>query len=103
MTQAILDGRVAIITGANRGIGAATARVFVAAGAAVALAAADATALETLARELAANGGRAIAIPTDVGDPASVQSLVEQTVRAFGRLDIAFNNAAGGGQGPTPL
>jgi NAD(P)-dependent dehydrogenase (short-subunit alcohol dehydrogenase family) len=103
MNQLLLDGRVAIITGASRGIGAATARSFVAEGAAVALAARDAPALQALADELSASGGRAIAVPTDVADPASVQHLVAQTVRAFGRLDLAFNNAAGGGQGPTLL
>jgi NAD(P)-dependent dehydrogenase (short-subunit alcohol dehydrogenase family) len=103
MNQPLLDGRVAIITGAGRGIGAATAKAFVAAGAAVALAARDAAALQALADELTADGGRAIAVPTDVGDPASIQHLVEQTVDAFGRLDLAFNNAAGGGQGPTLL
>lgn len=103
MNKPLLDGRVAIITGASRGIGAATARVFVAAGAVVALAARDEVALRALAAELTAGGGRAIAVPTDVGDPASVQRLVEQTVSAFGHLDLAFNNAAGGGQGPTPF
>jgi NAD(P)-dependent dehydrogenase (short-subunit alcohol dehydrogenase family) len=103
MNQLLLDGRVAIITGASRGIGAATAKAFVAAGAAVVLAARDAPALQALANELTAGGGRAIAVPTDVGDPASIQHLVEQTVHAFGRLDLAFNNAAGGGQGPTLL
>jgi NAD(P)-dependent dehydrogenase (short-subunit alcohol dehydrogenase family) len=103
MNQPWLMRRVAIVTGASRGIGAATARAFAAAGAAVALAARDAAALEALAQELSANGGRAIAVPTDVTDPAAVQRLVEQTVRTFGRLDAAFNNAAGGGQGPTPL
>jgi NAD(P)-dependent dehydrogenase (short-subunit alcohol dehydrogenase family) len=103
VNQRLLDGRVAIITGASRGIGAATARAFVDAGAAVALAARDAAALDALAHELSADGGRALAVPTDVTAPAAVQRLVEQTVRAFGRLDVAFNNAAGGGQGPTPL
>ena len=103
MNQPLLDGQVAIITGASRGIGAATARAFVAAGAAVALAARDAAALQTLADELSVDSGRAIAVPTDVGDPTSIQHLVEQTVGAFGRLDLAFNNAAGGGQAPTLL
>ena len=98
-----LEGRAAIITGASRGIGAATARAFVAAGAAVALAARDGAALAALADELSSNGGRAIAVPTDVADPASVERLVDQAVDAFGRLDLAFNNAAGGGQAPTPL
>lgn len=99
----ILEGRVAIITGASRGIGAATSRAFAAAGAAVALAARDEAALARLADQLLAGGGRAIAVPTDVADPASVERLVDRTVGAFGRLDLAFNNAAGGGQGPTPL
>jgi NAD(P)-dependent dehydrogenase (short-subunit alcohol dehydrogenase family) len=49
------------------------------------------------------HGGRAIAVPTDVSDRASVERLVERTIAAFGRLDLAFNNAAGGGQSPTPL
>jgi NAD(P)-dependent dehydrogenase (short-subunit alcohol dehydrogenase family) len=99
----ILEGRVAIITGASRGIGAATSRAFTAAGAAVALAARDEAALASLADQLLAGGGRAIAVPTDVADPASVERLVDRTVGAFGRLDLAFNNAAGGGQRPTPL
>jgi NAD(P)-dependent dehydrogenase (short-subunit alcohol dehydrogenase family) len=99
----MLEGRAAIITGASRGIGAATARAFVAAGAAVALAARDEAALTALAEELSAAGGRAIAVPTDVSDRASVERLVDQTVDTFGRLDLAFNNAAGGGQAPTPL
>jgi NAD(P)-dependent dehydrogenase (short-subunit alcohol dehydrogenase family) len=99
----ILEGRVAIITGASRGIGAATSRAFAAAGAAVALAARDEAALASLADQLFAGGGRAIAVPTDVADPASVERLVDRTVGAFGRLDLAFNNAAGGGQRPTPL
>jgi NAD(P)-dependent dehydrogenase (short-subunit alcohol dehydrogenase family) len=98
-----LEGRVGIITGASRGIGAATARAFVAAGVAVALAARDGAALAALAEELSSDGGRAIAVPTDVADRASVERLVDQTVDAFGRLDLAFNNAAGGGQAPTPL
>jgi NAD(P)-dependent dehydrogenase (short-subunit alcohol dehydrogenase family) len=98
-----LEGRAGIITGASRGIGAATARAFVAAGVAVALAARDGAALAALAEELSSDGGRAIAVPTDVADRASVERLVDQTVDAFGRVDLAFNNAAGGGQAPTPL
>jgi NAD(P)-dependent dehydrogenase (short-subunit alcohol dehydrogenase family) len=98
-----LEGRAGIITGASRGIGAATARAFVAAGVAVALAARDGAALAALAEELSSDGGRVIAVPTDVADRASVERLVDQTVDAFGRLDLAFNNAAGGGQAPTPL
>jgi NAD(P)-dependent dehydrogenase (short-subunit alcohol dehydrogenase family) len=98
-----LDGKVAIVTGASRGIGAAVARAFSRSGASVALAARDAAALDRLADELNGSGGHAVAVPTDVSDPSAVARLVERTVSAFGRLDFACNNAAGGGHPPTPL
>jgi len=99
----LLAGKVAIITGASRGIGAATARALSAAGASVALAARDEAALDAVATELSANGRAALAVRTDVGDAAAVKRLVHETLRTFGRLDVAFNNAAGGGQAPAPL
>jgi NAD(P)-dependent dehydrogenase (short-subunit alcohol dehydrogenase family) len=98
-----LNGKTAIVTGASRGIGAATARTLAAAGAAVALAARDADALEGLADEIVAAGGRALAVPTDIGESAAIEELVTRTVAEFGGLDIAFNNAAGGGHPPTAL
>ena len=98
-----LRGKVAIVTGASRGIGAATARAFADAGAAVALAARSEHELSELAAAIDAAGGRAIAVPTDVGDADAVRQLVERTVQTFGKLDLAFNNAAGGGPPPTPL
>ena len=85
----LLEGKVAVITGASRGIGAATARAFSAAGASVALAARDEAALDALADELSTNGNGAIAVPTDVGDAAAVERLVAETVRAFGHLELA--------------
>ena len=98
-----LVGKVALVVGASRGIGAATARAFANAGAHVALAARDAQALESVANAIQEAGGQALAVPTDVSDPAAVARLVAQTLDAYGRLDAAFNNAAGGGRPPTPL
>jgi NAD(P)-dependent dehydrogenase (short-subunit alcohol dehydrogenase family) len=99
----ILAGKVALVVGASRGIGAATARAFADAGAAVALAARDALALESVARAIQEAGGQALVVPTDVNDPVAVARLVTRTLDAYGRLDAAFNNAAGGGRPPTPL
>jgi NAD(P)-dependent dehydrogenase (short-subunit alcohol dehydrogenase family) len=98
----LLDGKVAIVTGASRGIGAASARAFAEAGATVVLAARTIQAIVTIAEEIRSAGGKALAVPTDVTDPESVQRLVETTVATFGRLDVAFNNA-GAGQMPKPL
>jgi NAD(P)-dependent dehydrogenase (short-subunit alcohol dehydrogenase family) len=98
-----LAGKVALVVGASRGIGAATARAFADAGAAVALAARDAEALEEVARSIQDAGGQALATPTDVSDPEAVARLVAGTLDAWGRLDAAVNNAAGGGRPPTPL
>ena len=98
----LLSGKIAIITGASRGIGAAAARSFAAAGATVVLAARDASALGSVADAIVAAGGRARAVPTDVTDPAAVERLVEAAVAAYGRLDAAFNNA-GEVHSATPL
>jgi NAD(P)-dependent dehydrogenase (short-subunit alcohol dehydrogenase family) len=100
---ALLAGKVAIVTGASRGIGAATAEAFGAAGATVVLAARDREALEAVAERLCSRGGRALAVPTDVGDPASIAALHERALTEFGHVDVAFNNAAGGGHWPMPL
>jgi NAD(P)-dependent dehydrogenase (short-subunit alcohol dehydrogenase family) len=98
-----LADRVAIVTGASRGIGAETARALSAAGAAVVLAARDEDALRSLAAELSKAGGTALAVPTDVGDPGAVERLVAQALETYGRLDAAVNGAAAGGHLPTPL
>lgn len=102
-TNIPLTGKVALIVGASRGIGAAVARAFADAGATVVLAARDHTALDTLCDELTDTGAQALAVPTDVTDADAVARLVEITMSTFGRLDIACNNAAGGGHRPTPL
>jgi NAD(P)-dependent dehydrogenase (short-subunit alcohol dehydrogenase family) len=98
-----LTGKVALVVGASRGIGAGAARAFARAGAAVGLGARDERALSSVAGEIEAEGGRAVAIPADVTDPASMERLVGRTLETFGRLDAALNNAAGGGHPPTPL
>ncbi|MCW3033132.1 MAG: hypothetical protein QOK19_295 [Solirubrobacteraceae bacterium] len=98
-----LTDRVAIVTGASRGIGAETARALARAGARVVLAARDESRLQALAAEITATGGTALGIPTDIGEPTDVERMISRTLDAFGRLDIAFNNAAGGGHPPTPL
>ena len=100
--QPSLHGKVALVAGASRGIGAVTARAFAQAGAAVVVAARDKDALEQVAEGIRAEGGQALAVPTDVGDPASVERLVQQAEETFGRLDIAFNNATDGPP-PAPL
>ena len=96
------DGKVAIITGASKGIGAAAGRAFASAGALVVLAARGGKALAELAEEIRSAGGEALAVETDVSDDASVARLVASAVDKYGRLDFAFNNAADGHQ-PTPL
>jgi len=93
-----LAGKVALITGASRGIGAATARLFAKEGARVVLAARSEEAIAHLTEEINAAGGEALAVQADVANAASVQTLIKRAVEAYGRLDLAVNNAgiAGG-------
>jgi NAD(P)-dependent dehydrogenase (short-subunit alcohol dehydrogenase family) len=95
-------GKVALVAGASKGIGAVTARAFARAGAAVVLAARDEAALKEVADGIRDEGGQALTVKTDVGDAASVEQLVAQAVNTFGRLDAAFNNATDGPM-PAPL
>ena len=88
-----LHDRVALITGAGRGIGAATARTFAAAGARLALVDRDGEAVARMADEVARAGGRALAVGADVTDGAAVSRVVDTVVREFGRLDVLVNNA----------
>lgn len=97
-----LAGKVALVAGASRGIGAGTARAFAEAGAAVVLGARDQEALDAVAGEIRASGGKALAVRVDVGDAASMQNLVQQALETFERLDVAFNNATDGPR-PAPL
>src|SRR5437868_1395808 len=92
-SQQPLREEVAVVTGASSGIGAATARELGRRGATVVLAARRANELESQARAVRAGGGEALAIPTDMADANQVGALVEQTIAAFGRIDVVVNNA----------
>jgi NAD(P)-dependent dehydrogenase (short-subunit alcohol dehydrogenase family) len=98
------NGKIAIVTGAGSGIGRASALALLAEGYRVVLVGRRPEALaETAARaEQAGAAGRALAVPTDVADEASVRVLFETTRRTFGRLDVLFNNA-GTGAPPVPI
>jgi NAD(P)-dependent dehydrogenase (short-subunit alcohol dehydrogenase family) len=88
-----LPGRVAAITGGALGIGRATAFLFAAEGATVALGDVDVNGAEAVAKEIGARGGRAIAVGVDVGDAEQVQAFVDRVVSEYGRLDVMFANA----------
>jgi NADP-dependent 3-hydroxy acid dehydrogenase YdfG len=89
----ILEGRVALVTGASSGIGAATAALFASAGARVALAARRTDRLSELVERVRHAGGEAIAVQADVADRTSAEHMVAITVERFGRLDVLVNNA----------
>ena len=95
-------GKVAIVTGAGTGIGKRTALAFLQEGYSVALAGRRVEPLETTLTESGPSGSRALVVPTDVIDPASVRALFAKTKETFGRLDVLFNNA-GTGAPPLPL
>jgi len=85
--------KVALVTGGGSGIGRASAVALAAAGFAVVVAGRRSEPLDATARRIESAGGRALAVATDVADPASVRALFERTRSAFGRLDVLFNNA----------
>src|ERR1035437_8631347 len=90
-----LDGKVAIITGAGRGIGAASAVALAECGADVVIAARTPSDLETVSEHVAAAGRRAISVAGDLVDLDVVRSLVTTAQREFGRLDVVVNNVGG--------
>jgi meso-butanediol dehydrogenase/(S,S)-butanediol dehydrogenase/diacetyl reductase len=89
-----LDGRVAIITGGNSGIGKATALLFAQEGAKVVVAGRNTSRGKGVVDEIKKHKGDAIFVRTDVSKTADVKALVEKTVSRYGRVDILFNNAA---------
>jgi NAD(P)-dependent dehydrogenase (short-subunit alcohol dehydrogenase family) len=95
-------GKVALVAGASRGIGADTARAFARDGYAVVLGARDHEALAGVAADIEQRGGRAVTAVTDVADTDSMRALVDLAVSTYGRLDAAFNNATDGPM-PAPL
>ena len=88
-----IEGKVVVITGASSGLGESTARLLSEQGATVALGARRHDRLQSLADELSHNGGKAMAIVTDVTQREQMKQLVETTVQKFGRIDVIINNA----------
>jgi 3-oxoacyl-[acyl-carrier protein] reductase len=89
----LLNERVALVTGASRGIGASVAEILARRGAKVAVSARTVSDLEAVAASIRKNGGEALAVPCDVVEPAQVDAMVETVVKKWGRLDILVNNA----------
>lgn len=101
MDKFSLEGQVAVITGAGKGIGAGIARTFAEAGADVVIGARTQADLDAVAADVAAFGRRAVTVPTDVMEPDQLQNLADQAMAEFGRIDILVNNA--GGFPPKPV
>lgn len=94
LAQFRLDGKIALITGASRGIGAAIAHCYAAVGATVVLASRKVDGVESIAATIRAAGGKAHAHAVHTGDDAAIAELVQETLARFGTINILVNNAA---------
>jgi 3-oxoacyl-[acyl-carrier protein] reductase len=89
----LLDGKIAILTGSGRGIGAAAAKLFAAHGASVVVSDLDPVPAEETASAIRSAGGQVLVVPGDVTDPAFPRGLISATLDTFGGFDIIVNNA----------
>ena len=98
-----LNAKVAIITGGNSGIGAATAKLFADEGAKVVICARRKEKLDEIAQEIEDNGGEVLAVSCDISKPEEVADLIDETLKMFGQIDILVNNAQVPDENLTPI
>ena len=98
-----LDGKVAIITGGNSGVGAATAKLFAKEGAKVVISARRVAPLEAVANEIREAGGEVLSVATDISKVEDAKNLFAKTVEAFGKVDVLVNNAGVLDEGLKPI
>ena len=88
-----LEGKVAVVTGANSGVGAAIAKLFAAEGAKVVMSARREAALKEVSEQIEAAGGETLVVPTDISKPEDPENLMQAAIDKFGRIDVLINNA----------
>lgn len=98
-----LEGKVAVITGGNSGVGAATAKLFAAEGATVVITARREAALTSVAKEITEAGGKVMAVSTDISKKGDPEKLMDTVMEVFGHIDILINNAGIPEEGLKPI